>query len=242
MTDSKRQNPISKIYTPQQWSEIETVLLDMDGTLLDLHFDNYFWLQFMPSKYAELNGLERHEADKVLKQASDETQGTLNWYCLDYWSERLNMPVAKLKHDVVEKIQYRPYVQDFLAMIKQQGKRAVIVTNAHRDSVDLKMAKTGLDQLVDRIISSHDYREPKESQEFWRHLHNDEPFNIENTLLIDDSQAVLRSAEKWGFKHLLTIFHPDSQKAPNTQSEHLGIHHFDELFHDQERLHKAAQE
>lgn len=203
----------------------------MDGTLLDLHFDNYFWLHFMPTKYAELNGLAQHEAHNVLKQASDETQGTLNWYCLDYWSERLNMPVAQLKHDVVEKIQYRPYVKDFLGMLKQQGKRSVIVTNAHRDSVDLKMSKTGLDQFVDRIISSHDYREPKESQYFWRHLRSDEPFNLDNTLLIDDSQAVLKSAATFGFKHLLTIFHPDSQKEPNTQSEHPGIHHFNELFH-----------
>lgn len=208
----------------------------MDGTLLDLHFDSFFWLHFMPTKYAELNGLEKHEAQNILKQVSEETQGTLNWYCLDYWSERLNMPVAQLKHGVIEKIQYRPYVQDFLGMIKLQGKRAIIVTNAHRDSVNLKMSKTGLDKLVDRVISSHDYREPKESQGFWHHLHNDEPFNLESTLLIDDSQAVLKSAATWGFKHLLTIFHPDSQEAPQTQSEHPGIHHFDELFHEEELL------
>jgi putative hydrolase of the HAD superfamily len=220
-----------KAYTAEEWSKIDTVLLDMDGTLLDLHFDNYFWLHFMPEKYAELFGVDNDEAHQILKQASAETQGTLNWYCLDYWSERLSMPVAELKQDIVEKIQYRPYVKDFLEMLKQQGKRAVIVTNAHRDSVDLKMKRTGLDKLVDRIISSHDYQEPKESQAFWQHLQQDEPFNLDNTLLIDDSQAVLKSAEKWGFKHLLTIFHPDSQKAPNTDSEHPGIHHFDELMH-----------
>ena len=242
MTDTQQQNLAPEIapkaFTEQQWSNIHTVLLDMDGTLLDLHFDNYFWLQFMPTKYAELFGVDNDEAHQILKQASSETQGTLNWYCLDYWSERLNMPVAALKHDIVEKIQYRPHVKDFLEMLKRQGKRAVIVTNAHRDSVDLKMAKTGLDKLVDRIISSHDYQEPKESQAFWKHLQKDEPFDIESTLLIDDSQAVLNSAEKWGFKHLLTIFHPDSQKAPNTDSEHSGIHHFDELLYEQE-LHKT---
>ena len=233
MTDTQQRNLPPKAFTEQQWNNIHTVLLDMDGTLLDLHFDNYFWLQFMPMKYAELFGVDNEEAQQILKQASAETQGTLNWYCLDYWSERLSMPVAELKQDIVEKIQYRPHVKDFLQMLKRQGKRAVIVTNAHRDSVNLKMAKTGLDKLVDRIISSHDYQEPKESQAFWQHLQQDEPFNIENTLLIDDSQAVLNSAEKWGFKHLLTIYHPDSQKTPNTDSAHPGIHHFDELLYEE---------
>ncbi|HBT55971.1 MAG TPA: haloacid dehalogenase, partial [Pseudomonas sp.] len=31
------------------WNAIDTVLLDMDGTLLDLHFDNHFWLEHMPA-------------------------------------------------------------------------------------------------------------------------------------------------------------------------------------------------
>ena len=240
MTDSHTTNTSlsHQPYSTEQWSQIDTVLLDMDGTLLDLHFDNYFWLRFMPEKYAEMYGIDHSEAHQVLKQASDETYGTLNWYCLDYWSERLSMPVAELKQDIIEKIQYRPHVKDFLEMLKQQGKRAVIVTNAHRDSVNLKMARTGLDQLVDRIISSHDYQEPKESQAFWQHLQQDEPFDIDRTLLIDDSQAVLKSAEKWGFKHLLTIFHPDSQKAPNTNSEHPGIHHFDQLLQEESLLKK----
>ena len=35
------------------WNAINTVLLDMDGTILDLHFDNYFWKEYVPQKYAE---------------------------------------------------------------------------------------------------------------------------------------------------------------------------------------------
>ena len=219
----------SSPFSEQDWASIDTVLLDMDGTLLDLHFDNFFWLQHVPAKYAEKYNTSHEEAFNQVITATNETKGTLQWYCLDYWSDRLDLPIAELKKDIEHKIAYRPFVHDFLAMLKQQDKRAVIVTNAHRDSVDLKMAKTGLDKLVDKVISSHDYQEPKESQAFWEHLSREEPFDKNSTLLIDDSQAVLKSAQTWGIRHLLTIFHPDSQQAPNTDSEHPGIHHFDSL-------------
>ena len=79
------------------------------------------------------------------------------------------------------------------------------------------------------MISSHDYQEPKESQAFWDHLLRDEPFDKQRTLLVDDSEAVLQSAQRWGIRWLLTIYHPDSRKAPDTRSDFPGIHHFDEL-------------
>jgi len=215
--------------TMPDWQEIDTVLLDMDGTLLDLHFDNYFWLDHVPTKYAEHHGLSEEEALAELNKSFVGLRGTLNWYCLDYWTELTGLPIAELKRDVQDKIGFRPFVEDFLATMKKLGKRTVIVTNAHRDSVNLKMERTGLDKLVDHVISSHDYQEPKESQAFWDHLQREEPFDKDRTLLIDDSQAVLESAEKWGIHWLLTIFHPDSQKAPNTDSRFPGVHHFNEL-------------
>jgi len=211
------------------WQQIDTVLLDMDGTLLDLHFDNYFWLDHLPSAYAAHHNLSEEEALSELNKSFVGLRGTLNWYCLDYWTELTGLPIAELKRDVQHKIGFRPHVKDFLQRLRDMGKRTVIVTNAHRASVDLKMEHTGLDQLVDHIISSHDYQEPKESQAFWDHLRQEEKFDPARTLLIDDSQAVLESAARWGIGWLLTIYHPDSQKAPNTDSRFPGVHHFDEL-------------
>ena len=34
------------------WEEIDTILLDMDGTLLDLNYDLHFWLEHLPLIYA----------------------------------------------------------------------------------------------------------------------------------------------------------------------------------------------
>ena len=211
------------------WQEIDTVLLDMDGTLLDLHFDNYFWMQHMPTAYARKHGVSREAALAELNKSFVGRKGTLNWYCLDHWSELTDLPIAKLKEDITDRIGFRPDVPEFLQGLKRAGKRRVIVTNAHRDSVDLKFAHTGLDKMVDRVISSHDYREPKESQAFWEHLQHDEPFDPQRTLLIDDSEAVLESAERWGIRHLLAIYHPDSQKPPVVSGRFPGIHHFQEL-------------
>ena len=211
------------------WNNIDLVLLDMDGTLLDLHFDNHFWLEHLPAKYAQHHGVHKDEALLTLTSHMQEKQGQLEWYCLDYWSEVTQLPIAKLKEDIEHKIQFRPHVPDFLSALSQSGKRSVIVTNAHRDSVNLKMAKTGLDQLVDRVISSHDYRHAKEAQDFWQALQADEPFDLKRTVLIDDSEAVLESARTYGIEQLLCVYQPDSQKPKRDLTRFKAVNHFDEI-------------
>ena len=44
------------------WQEVDTVLLDMDGTLLDLAFDNYFWQTLVPETWGAARGLNLQEA------------------------------------------------------------------------------------------------------------------------------------------------------------------------------------
>lgn len=211
------------------WQSIDTVLLDMDGTLLDLHFDNYFWLQHLPVKYAEHHGVAPDQALAHLTKQMEDKVGQLEWYCLDYWSDLTSMPITELKKDVQHKIQFRPHVPDFLAALRAAGKRTVIVTNAHRGSVDLKMNQTGLDTMVDRVISSHDYQYPKEAQGFWQCLMEDEPFDLERTVLIDDSEPVLESAKQFGLVHLLSICQPDSQKPKRDAGGFKSVDHFSHI-------------
>lgn len=208
------------------WNQIDTVLLDMDGTLLDLHFDTYFWLTYVPQKYAEKNNLNNDQAYREILKRVRAHEGTLNFYCLDFWSDNLQLDIAGLKQDVSHKIAYRPQVIDFLQQIREHNKRSVIVTNAHRDSLDLKLKKTGLHKCVDAIFCSHDFCRPKEDRQFWTDLQKQEPFQPASTLLIDDSLPVLRSARDFGIAHLLTITQPDSQQAPRTSEEFLSLDDF----------------
>ena len=201
------------------WERIETVLLDMDGTLLDLHFDTYFWKEHLPQRYAEIKGLEPVAArDYVIGQIR-EIQGSLNWYCTDYWSATLEVDVIELKHEVSHKVAIRPYCIDFLDALRQAGKDIVLVTNAHHDSLALKMEKTRLAHKFDRLITVHEFRRPKEDPLCWQEVDRRHPFDPGRTLLIDDNLQALASAGSYGINHLLAIHQPDSQ-APRLDVEH----------------------
>jgi len=211
------------------WSAIDTVLLDMDGTLLDLHFDNVFWLSHLPRRYAEHHGLCPDDTCRQLHQRFNAIRGTLNWYCLDYWSRELALDIRLLKEEIQHLIAERPYAIHFLEQLGRAGKARILATNAHPRSLDLKLSLTGIGSHLDRIISSHQYRAPKESPLFWQALVEDTGLNPARTLFIDDSQTVLEAAQRFGIRHLLCIYQPDSQGTRHYEGPFQAIHHFDEI-------------
>ena len=208
------------------WSEIETVLLDMDGTLLDLNFDNHFWLSFVPQKYAELHGLSFAEAKLALIPRFKRMEGRLEWYCLDYWTQELELNIAGLKQEVAGLIAVHPHVTEFLEAVRASGRRLILVTNAHRDSLDLKMEKTCLQVFFDQIISSHDYGLAKEQPGFWQILQDTHQFEKTTSLLVDDSLAVLQSAQQFGIAHLVSISKPDSTAPVRLITEFPAVQDF----------------
>lgn len=194
------------------WATIETVFLDMDGTLLDLHFDNHFWLEHLPQRYAEIKGKKAQDAEQELLAMYAAKKGSLDWYCLDYWSEILDVNIIALKEEVAERIDILPGVEPFLQWLRGRNKRIVMVTNAHRGSLELKLERVTLGNYFDRLISAHDLSEAKEVDGFWEKLQQEEPFSMEKTLLIDDNASVLSSAKRYGIKWLFGIKQPDRQK------------------------------
>ncbi|WP_394752978.1 GMP/IMP nucleotidase [Crenothrix sp.] len=208
------------------WKQIDTVLLDMDGTLLDLNFDNYFWKEFVPLKFAEQRGLSIEIAKQQLQPRFKSMEGQLEWYCLDYWSNALQLDIAALKTEISELIAVLPHVLEFLEKLKLSSRKVVLVTNAHRDSLSLKMQKTALQHYFDDIISSHDVGLPKEHQGFWQALQTMQVFENHNTVLIDDSLAVLHSAKQFGIMHLVSISKPDSQLPSREITDYHAIEDF----------------
>lgn len=211
------------------WQAIETVFLDLDGTLLDLHFDNHFWLKYVPLCYADKHALPHDEAHSLLMGRFKDAKGTLDWYCVDFWTRELSLNIEQMKYEVSDKIAVRPEVREFLQAMRDSGKRIVLVTNAHPASLSLKMKKTGLDAYFDRMINAHDIGMAKEHDGFWKKLHEIEPFEPAHTLLIDDNLEVLTSAEHYGIKYLLAILKPDSQ-ADEVETKHFhAVHRFSEV-------------
>ena len=217
------------------WSEIDSVFLDMDGTLLDLHFDNHFWLDHVPRRYAEKNGLTKEQALDELIPRFRSIEGTINWYCVDYWTHELGLDIALLKEEVQHLIQVHPYVTEFLERLAQQEKRRVLVTNAHQKSLALKMKNTPLAGLLDKIISAHELGLPKEEVSFWEKLAAIEKYNPARTLLIDDNLTALRSAKEYGIGHLLAIYKPDSKADIKDVGEFRAIHSFEEIMPEEQR-------
>jgi putative hydrolase of the HAD superfamily len=201
----------------------------MDGTLLDLHYDNYFWQHYMPRRYAEIHQRDTEESMTLVNRQIQRARGSLSWYCVDYWSEQLKLDIPALKREIEHLIEIRPHVEDFLGRLHRSNKRVILVTNAHRKALDIKLARTGIGRWFHEIVVSHDFQVPKEDLQFWHRLHATHPFERRSTLLVDDNESVLEAAHRYGITRLLTLLQPDSKRQKRLDTRFPGIHHFDEI-------------
>jgi GMP/IMP 5'-nucleotidase len=211
------------------WNDIDTVLLDMDGTLLDRHFDDHFWLEHVPKTYARLHGLSLPEAQDLLIPMFRSQENTLNWTDLDYWTKRLGLDIPLLKREVDHLIAIHPFVVEFLLFLSHHGKGIWLVTNAHSKTLDLKMQKTRLGQYFTGIVSAHDLGLPKEDGMFWEKLHRFVPYRAERTLLGEDSETNLATAAAYGIKYLIYVSRFSSAVTPKPSAQYTSIHYFSQL-------------
>jgi len=218
-----------------RWERVDTVLLDMDGTLLDRHFDDHFWQEHVPRIYAHRHGLALDEAREELFRLYRSQEGTLNWTDLDYWSGELGLDILALKRQVDHLIAVHPYVPAFLEGVRESGRSVWLVTNAHGKTLDLKMARTALGGKFHGIATSHDLGFPKEDLRFWERARTLIGFDPARSLLADDTPAVLETAAAFGIRFLVQVARYSSARPPEHSSRFFSIERFSEIMPPRDR-------
>ncbi|ATX89800.1 GMP/IMP nucleotidase [Klebsiella aerogenes] len=211
------------------WQEVDTVLLDMDGTLLDLAFDNYFWQKLVPETWGAARGLNLQEAKAAMHQEYHAVQHTLNWYCLDYWSERLGLDICAMTSEQGPRAKLREDTVPFLDALRASGKRRILLTNAHPHNLAVKLKHTGLDAHLDLLLSTHTFGYPKEDQRLWRTVAEETGLDARKTLFVDDSEAILDAAAQFGIRYCLGVTNPDSGLAEKQYTRHPGVNDYRRL-------------
>ena len=209
--------------------DIKYILLDMDGTLLDLYFDDYFWGHLVPEKYAEKHDMSFGTAKEYLYTTYKKHEKTLNWCDIDFWSRELRLDIPALKEQIRHLIEVHPHVIDFLKLMRAQRKKVYMLTNAHYKTVKIKFRKTQIGEYFDEVLCSFNVGHPKEDIEFWQKAERKLGFDREHSLFIDDTEDVLKTAMEHGIRYLLFKSRASSQAEPKTTKEFLTIHDFREL-------------
>jgi len=211
------------------WQSIDTVLLDMDGTLLDLGFDKLFWEDILPRRVAESRGVGLDEAHRLMRPVFEQTHGTLDWYCIEFWSRALAIDIAALKRGVRHHIAWLPESRGFLAQLRASGRRIVLVTNSHPEILAIKDAQLGIRRHFDAVYSSFTVGVPKESADFWPRFAAQEPFDTQRTLFADDNLAVLRAAKAHGIGWIYAVRRPVHRAPARSGTEFPGVDSVHEL-------------
>jgi putative hydrolase of the HAD superfamily len=207
-------------FTPLAWNQIDTVLLDMDGTLLDLYYDSFFWLDHLHQVYAKKNNIELEAASAILRPIFRDHAGTLNWYDVNFWSDALDIDIMLEKSRHKGRIAFLPGAQDFLQMCRSQVQDLRLITNGHRKVLELKVRETGLDQYFDNMLCSHELGAPKEQLGFWEDLHQRHEFDLNRTVFIDDNESVLDAAAEFGVGYIYSVARPDSSQPREHDSKY----------------------
>lgn len=206
--------------TRPDWAAIDTVLLDLDGTLLDQAYDNHIWRDLIPQRFAVLRGLDLHEAYAQIRRLFEGRSGTLEWYDIDFWTRTLGVDVAALHREVRSHVAWLPGAREFLQRMRRAGKRLVLLTNSHPVALAVKHEQTGVLDLLDAAASSQEFGAPKEHPDFWSRARERFGFDPARSLFADDNARMIEAARAAGIRWVYGVRHWDTR---GSRREHDGI-------------------
>lgn len=195
------------------------IMFDMDGTLLDLAFDDLIWNQQLPIRHAQTHQCTLEQSQKILGSFYQQHKHTLAWYSSKYWTEKVGVDVLQLQYDHCDRVNTRPGCIELLQQLQAQGYRCWLVTNADVASLTFKLKLMKIKDYFEVIVSSEQLAHAKEEQAFWQLLQQQHPFNPNEVVFVDDTAPVLDAAQKFGLQHLVTIIQPSSIQKPRDAAE-----------------------
>jgi putative hydrolase of the HAD superfamily len=205
------------------WRDIDTVLLDLDGTLLDQAYDNHIWRDLVPQRFAIANSMELHAAYAEIARLFAARSGTIDWYSIDYWTRTLGIDVGALHREVRSHVAWLPGAQEFLARLRAAGKRTVLLTNSHPVALAVKHEQTGVLDLLDASATSHDFGHPKEDARFWTAARERFGFDPGRALFADDNAKMLEAARIAGVRWVYGVRHWDTKGSRREHVEHHAV-------------------
>ena len=211
------------------WDSIETVLLDMDGTLLDRHFEDFFWDELVPRRYATKHRLPLAAAKEKLKTIYQSKLNTVYWGDIAYWEKRLDLRLWGLRYQTQHLVRMHPHTMRFLKFLKQRKKKVYLVTAALRADVDFKLSTNAIGCYFDGIFSEFEIGASKKSVVFWEKLQRLIGFKKNSTMVADDEASVLKAAKKYGIKWIVLKKTFSSKKEPRASDEFISVRHFDDI-------------
>lgn len=210
------------------WSDIETVLLDLDGTVIDLAFDNFLWGDLLPEYAAKALGACEAEIAREIELASSD-RPPLTYYSVEHWSQHFATDVVALHRELQHFVFYRKGSLEFLRQVRNRVNRVVVVSNGHPSAIAVKNSALNFSSLVDVVFSAFDLGTPKQDYAFWARLREIEPFQPDRTLFVDDTPAVLKAARNFGIGHVFAIDQPDTTQPPVATTHKPSIRYLSEL-------------
>ena len=170
------------------FKDIECLLIDMDGVILDNAYDNDFWQNQIPEVIADNKGIAFDDAKRLAIQIFNYKKNTKDWYDVDYWSNMLNIDIEAQKRSEksFSRISLYDGVIDTLSVLKNKTK-TILITNAHRKTLNIKLEKYNLTPYFDEMVCAHELNYVKEDIQLWYMLRSKYRLDYEKTLLVEDT-------------------------------------------------------
>ena len=199
------------------------MLLDLDGTLLDQAYDNHIWRDLVPQRFAVAQGLDLHVAYSEIARRFAQRSGTLDWYCIDYWSRTLGIDIGALHREVRSHVAWLPGAREFLVRMRASGKRLVLLTNSHPIALAVKHEESGVLDYLDAAVTSHDFGAPKEHAQFWTAALERFEYDPSRSLFADDNSKMLEAARTAGVRWIYGIRHWDTKGSRREHVDHPAV-------------------